>query len=151
MNNDLPVPVDVGLPARKHQPLTVKETVAAVNTIANYIESRKITPSSQEDGMVAITVDAARTQGLILHAVDTNKVRGYSQGFGMSLVSALGAPAVIHLSLSLKEKYEVRTVTEYLVLYEGDDPIQLFLQTLRRLIPQKTLELKDNYAVKLLT
>lgn len=130
---------DSALTQPRRKPLSIGKMVQAVNTINEYVKSCKIQPSTEEDGTFAITLDANRTQGLILHALEASKVRGYSQGFGMSLDGALGAPAVAHLSLSVKVDHNVQTLTEYLVLYEGDDPVRLFLQTLKRLIPQKAL------------
>lgn len=67
----------------------------------------------------------------------------------MNLDQLLPVPAVIHMSVSLGTPSPV-TVTEYLMLYTGDDPVQLFLKTLERLVGQKFKQLNTNQVNALL-
>lgn len=121
------------------RPLSLQQVVTAVNQIRDFIQSRiKLTTS--DEGLAYLRAQTHHgTFDLLINAVDTSSVRGFTQNATFRLATELGVPAVIRLQIITPNKdRSLVTHTEYLLVRAGDDPVLLFCNYMRKLQDENT-------------
>ena len=138
------------LPATQ-RPLSFQEVVEAVNKIRDYVDAR-IQLRTSDDGLAHIHIPShGGTFDLLVNAVDTHSVRGFSHNQSYLLAKEVGAPAIIRFQFSVpirQGQYStIFTHMEYLLVNLGDDPVLLFLNVLRDFLDsQKSKRLEPTSA-----
>ena len=113
--------------------LSFTVVVQAVNAIKDYLEGIGIEFKTVGSGMFHVQRPTPKGYlDLLVTAVDTRSVVGFSAGKKFQLAKELGASAVIRIELT--SLCPPLSVHEYLLMRPGDDPVRLFLQALHVLL-----------------